>query len=146
MILTKKTLFVVCLMLLMGCSTTHTQIIPDEGLTTAEVYYNHQRTRTSLAGGTGRTGHGRVNQPVDETYYLKYPYERDVKLFTASQITDIEQQFPVIPNQQIKGYVFPHLSSRGHPVPGYTTAFTVYERTHYALPGEVPPLRFSRRQ
>lgn len=35
--------------------------------------------------------------------------------------------------------VFPHLAGEESvPVPGYATAFPMYERTEYALPGEVP--------
>ena len=34
-------------------------------------------------------------------------------------------------------YVFPHLSgSESVPVPGYSTVFPLYQRVHYALPGE----------
>jgi len=36
-------------------------------------------------------------------------------------------------------YVFPHLAGEAHaPVPGYATAFPMYEQVEYALPGEVP--------
>lgn len=43
---------------------------------------------------------------------------------------------PHVSNPQLTGYVFPHLTSRGHPVPGYRTVFRLYDREHYALPGE----------
>jgi conjugative transfer region lipoprotein (TIGR03751 family) len=35
-------------------------------------------------------------------------------------------------------YVYPHLSRQDEaPVPGYSTAFELYEKAHYALPGEL---------
>ena len=36
-------------------------------------------------------------------------------------------------------YVFPHLAPSGAPVPGYVTVLPMYERTQYALPGEIAP-------
>jgi conjugative transfer region lipoprotein (TIGR03751 family) len=33
-------------------------------------------------------------------------------------------------------YVFPDLSDRGYPVPGYSTVLPMFERVEYALPGE----------
>ena len=33
-------------------------------------------------------------------------------------------------------YVFPHLAQSRYPVPGYFTAFPMYEQVHYQMPGE----------
>ena len=44
-------------------------------------------------------------------------------------------------------YVFPHLAGETRaPVPGYTTAFPMYEQVEYALPGEVPNNSVGERQ
>ncbi|MGH7395628.1 MAG: TIGR03751 family conjugal transfer lipoprotein, partial [Candidatus Methylomirabilales bacterium] len=52
--------------------------------------------------------------------------------------TEIEALFPALPNPQLVLYVYPHLGEDGAPVPGYATAFPLYERVEYALPGEAP--------
>ena len=58
--------------------------------------------------------------------------------YTREAHTEIEALFPVLPNPQLLLYVYPHLGEDGAPVPGYATAFPLYERVEYALPGEVP--------
>ena len=57
--------------------------------------------------------------------------------YTRDAYSEIENLFPLLPNPMLLMYVFPHLSRDGTPVPGYTTAFPLYERRHYALPGEI---------
>ena len=43
--------------------------------------------------------------------------------------------FPRLPNPTLVMYIFPHLAGdAGAPVPGYTTAFPMYEQVEYALP------------
>ena len=50
----------------------------------------------------------------------------------------INQTFPLLPNSEITLYVYPHLAGSDEvPVPGYTTAFFMYNKQHFALPGEV---------
>lgn len=67
--------------------------------------------------------------------------EADLAGFSRSAFTELETVFPRLPNPTLVLYVFPHLAgSEGLPVPGYATTFTLYERVHYALPGEVPGL------
>ena len=45
--------------------------------------------------------------------------------------------FKKLPNPTIYVYVFQHLAEDARvPVPGYWTAFPLYERVEYALPGE----------
>jgi conjugative transfer region lipoprotein (TIGR03751 family) len=58
--------------------------------------------------------------------------------FSRSAFTELDTLFPRLPNPTLVLYVFPHLAGpEGLPVPGYATTFTLYERTHYAFPGEV---------
>jgi conjugative transfer region lipoprotein (TIGR03751 family) len=52
----------------------------------------------------------------------------------------VQQVFKMLPNPTIAVYVFPHMTQFNNtdvPVPGYTTAFFLYEKNHYAMPGEV---------
>ena len=95
--------------------------IPDTGPTIAQVYEEHMtmnafgqyETGMLHDGGSGLEG-----------------YSRDV-------YNELSVHFPRLPNPTIIMYVFPHLSFEGTPVPGYSTMFQLYPRTHYALPGEV---------
>lgn len=50
----------------------------------------------------------------------------------------IDKEFHKLPNPEIKMYIFPHLAGSDQvPIPGYTTAFNVYEHDYYALPNEL---------
>ena len=59
--------------------------------------------------------------------------------YTREAFNEIDVLFPRLPNPTLVMYVFPHLAGEARaPVPGYTTAFPMYEQVEYALPGEVP--------
>lgn len=64
----------------------------------------------------------------------------DLAGYTRSAWNETELLFPTLPNPTLVMYVDPHLTEDGHPVPGYTTAFPMFERAEYALPGEAAPL------
>ena len=58
---------------------------------------------------------------------------------TREAFNEIDVLFPRLPNPTLVMYVFPHLAGEARaPVPGYSTAFPMYEQVEYALPGEVP--------
>jgi conjugative transfer region lipoprotein (TIGR03751 family) len=60
--------------------------------------------------------------------------------YTRAAHREIDALFPRLPNPTLVMYVFPHLAGAdGVGVPGYATSFAMYERVHYALPGEVAP-------
>ena len=63
----------------------------------------------------------------------------DLVDYTRTSGNEIEQLFPVLPNPQIVMYVYPHLTDKGRPVPGYSTAFKMYDKDEYAMPGEWIP-------
>lgn len=65
--------------------------------------------------------------------------DRALAAFSRSAYNEIELLFPRLPNPTLVMYVDPHLTTAGYPVPGYTTAFPLYEKVEYALPGEAPP-------
>ena len=49
-------------------------------------------------------------------------------------IADLEHQFQQLPNPEIVMTVYPHLVGEGAnqvPVPGYSTVFSLYQRTYY---------------
>ena len=77
-----------------------------------------------------------------ELFRRRYDYrnqqfapQTSIDLGVASQ--EIKQLFPKIYNPTLWMYVVPHLSGPdGVPIPGYVTAFRLYEKDHFALPGE----------
>lgn len=72
-----------------------------------------------------------VTSPVDNNSY---------GLAQEREKSKIDGQFQRISNPDIVMYVYPHLAGQDNnqaPVPGYTTAFPLYQHEYYAMPGEV---------
>ena len=66
-------------------------------------------------------------------------HDSDLAGYSRTAHTELDTIFPRLPNPTLVMYVFPHLAgSERVPVPGYATTFPLYERTEFALPGEVP--------
>lgn len=66
-------------------------------------------------------------------------YDANVEHYTRTAANELDFLFTRLPNPTIYLYVDPHLTgNEGIPVPGYTTAFPMYERDHWALPHEAP--------
>lgn len=59
--------------------------------------------------------------------------------YTRDTYNEIENLFAHLPNPTLIMFIDPHLSEAGYPVPGYSTAFDLYAKPEFALPGEVPP-------
>lgn len=108
--------------LLSGCVRTHKKEgpIPRTGPTIADTY------RASTQGS--ETFHARQISSGD----------RDLRGFTRDSHREIRQLFPSVNNPTLVTYIFPHITSAGLPVPGYTTAFRMYPEDAFALPGEAP--------
>ncbi len=109
----------ISLTLLTGCSSR--KLIPDTGDEILNVYKNH-------VGST---------DIVPKMFRQLRNDRRDLTGYTREANNEISQQFPRLPNPELSLYVFPHFSRKGHPVPGYSSAFLMYERDEYALPGEL---------
>lgn len=129
----------------MGCATgTSESILPQGGPTMKQVYES-QFTGVHLkrcddnsdceAEGTNHT-----DESGDENLHMvRRPLTADYDLvdYTREAGNEIKQLFPRLSNPTLILYVYPHLSgTERYPVPGYSTAFTLYEKVEYALPGE----------
>jgi len=57
--------------------------------------------------------------------------------YTRTERKELKGLFPRLPNPDMCMYVFPHLSSEGATIPGYSSCFSLYDKNHYALPGEM---------
>ncbi len=96
----------------------------------------------------GVTGAGRGGSAYDEarskarqrtSSHEELPVEIDVVPYTRTVDNEINFQFTRLPNPTLFLYIDPHLVGvEGIPVPGYTTAFTMYANDHWALPDEAP--------
>lgn len=109
----------ISLMLLTGCSSQ--KLIPDTGDEILNVYKKH-------VGST---------DIMPKMFRQLRNDRRDLTGYTREANNEISQLFPRLPNPELSLYVFPHFSRKGHPVPGYSSAFLMYERDEYALPGEL---------
>lgn len=104
--------------------------LPDDGPTVEEIYrqrtseYQRIRARESLP-----------LRPATEV--LPGPVMEPAML-------QLERRFARLPNPDLIMVVFPHLSRGKYPAPGYVTAFPMYERVEYLLPGEADALRPAR--
>jgi len=111
---------------IVGCAT-EPLLLPDAGPTSLEVF--HGQSSESISDG-------RVNHATYTTY------RPEIQSYTRTATSEIDNLFPQVPNQVLTGFVYPHLGSTGHPIPSYSTAFPLYEQTHFAQPGEVPILPY----
>ena len=114
-----------------GCAGTKETTLPQDGPSMQAIHDAHFE---GLAGNTHGPRGLVATRPVASG-------EADLAGFSRSAHTELATVFPRLPNPTLVLYVFPHLAGpEGLPVPGYATTFTLYERVHYALPGEVPGL------
>ena len=114
-----------CALGLTACSVAgpRTSPLPTGGPTMQEIYRGH-------AIGVRP---GELRQPG---LPLRPPTELAPGPVKASALRQLETRFPRLPNPDLVMYVFPHLARGAYPVPGYFTAFPMYERVEYQLPGE----------
>lgn len=111
-----------------GCATTKDELLPQSGPTMEEVY--KQQVLEDEA----------VERQLNSDQRPRRELERSEELhgYTREAHTELQSMFPQLPNPTLVMFVYPHLSTESRlPVPGYSTSFQMYERTEYALPGEL---------
>jgi conjugative transfer region lipoprotein (TIGR03751 family) len=122
---------VVCVnaaLLLPGCASHIDNVVPQD-LPTMKHIYDEKAGNGGAAVLRQREADIRA-RPIntDEDYLSDLP----------PRAAQIKHLFPALPNPELYMYVKPHVvGSSGAAVPAYMTRFTLYERTHYALPNEV---------
>jgi len=116
-----------------GCASTKEAVLPQDGPTMSEIYHEHQE-RSRRGGSDG----------AREALASDHPHavsdgDRDLYGYTRDAAREVDSIFQRLPNPTLVMYVYPHLAGRhAVPIPGYSTTFTMYERTEFALPGEAP--------
>ncbi len=114
---------------LAGCASTKESVLPQDGPSMKAIYDGHVHEMNARDPEVLRheLGNRRLNTG-----------EAALQGYTRDAFTEIDVLFPRLPNPTLVMYVFPHLAGKTRaPVPGYTTAFSMYEQVEYALPGEV---------
>lgn len=115
---------------LVGCASTKEAVLPQDGPSMKAIYEAHIHEMSARDSVSIRRELG--NRPI-------LTGESALHGFTRDAANEIDAIFPRLPNPTLVMYVFPHLAGEESvPVPGYATAFPMYQRTEYALPGEVP--------
>lgn len=112
-----------------GCSTS----APMKKLQT-----NGQSTSELMRGHSGLNSGANSSKPIRPVFDYNYSQ------YTRNSMSELDVLFPRLPNPTLVMYVYPHISQAGVPVPGYSTAFALFDKVEYALPGETPYLQESR--
>ena len=116
-------------LLLAGCASTKDTVLPQNGPSMKAIYEGHVHEMNADNPQVIRDELG--DRPIVSGEAALHGYTRDA-------FNEIDLLFPRLPNPTLVMYIFPHLAGdAGAPVPGYTTAFPMYEQVEYALPGEV---------
>lgn len=113
-----------------GCASSKETVLPQDGPSMQAIYEAHVE---SMGTADSQSVRGELGaRPLGNA-------EADLAGYSRTAHTELEILFPRLPNPTLVMYVFPHLAGAQRvPVPGYATAFPLYERVEYALPGEVP--------
>ena len=131
-------------LLLSGCATgSKDSILPQDGPTMKQVYeghFNGERVGQNNTKDTENKISDSHNSLVKSKRFIDHRHDNETDLsgYTRTAHNEIQQIFPRLRNKTLVMYIFPHLSKgERHPVPGYSTAFTLYKQVEYALPGEL---------
>jgi len=120
--------FLTASFLLVGCASHIDKVVP-KNLPTMKQIYDEKAGNGGTALLRQREADIRA-RPIrgSEDYLSELP----------PRAAQIEHLFPALPNPELYMYVRPHvIGSSGAAVPAYMTRFTMYDRTHYAMPNEV---------
>jgi len=115
---------------LAGCATRGDAIPPD-GSSMLQIYEEamHQSQGETL---------DQARQQIKSDVLLPTNNQKNNSELTRTTENEINNLFPQLPNPTLMMYVYPHFAGDEQlPVPGYSTAFPLYDKVYYAMPGEV---------
>lgn len=116
-----KPLLVLTLISMMGCASQDTKLIPSSGENILQIYKDHMASTE--------------DQP--KMFRQLRNDRRDLMGYTRTAANETSLEFPLLPNPELSVYIFPHMSRKGHPIPGYSTTFMMYKKDEFAMPGEL---------
>ncbi len=103
-----------------------------------EIYHGHFAGDQPQATSHGKHDGDRQQQPVI-VFGQRHIHTGTTDLAGQPRAAadQLNQRFARLANPTLILYVFPHLGADNqYPIPGYSTAFPLYEQVYYALPGE----------
>lgn len=119
-------------LVLTGCSTSKEEMLPAGDHTMLALWHGEDGSGSaSQATSAARTS---LRRPLNNAEQQEAS-ETD-NSYSRTEASEISQQFPRLPNPDMVMYIFPHLADGNTPVPGYSTVFSFYGQTQYAMPGE----------
>ncbi len=114
---------------LAGCSTSKEQLLPPGDPTMLDLWQQK-------SGSPQMTAEARAVLRRDLNDVERNAQPAVAESYSRDANSEIQQQFPRLPNPDLVMYVFPHMTVGNVPVPGYSTVFPFYSQVQYALPGE----------
>lgn len=114
---------------LAGCSTSKEQLLPPWDSTMLDLWQQK-------SGSPQMTAEARAVLRRDLNDVERNAQPAVAESYSRDANSEIQQQFPRLPNPDLVMYVFPHMTVGNVPVPGYSTVFPFYSQVQYALPGE----------
>ncbi|MBF2783835.1 TIGR03751 family conjugal transfer lipoprotein [Klebsiella pneumoniae] len=114
---------------LAGCSTSKEQLLPRGDSTMLDLWQQK-------SGSPQMTAEARAVLRRDLNDVERNAQPAVAESYSRDANSEIQQQFPRLPNPDLVMYVFPHMTVGNVPVPGYSTVFPFYSQVQYALPGE----------
>ena len=129
---------------LAGCTSVE-KVLPQDGPTMLDIYESHIAASGTLTRRSPASASGVAPSTIEgRSTWREVGFDTELAAYTRTVESEIELLFPELPNPRIVMYVFPHLTGADRlPVPGYSTAFSMYDRAEFALPGEVAPASYS---
>lgn len=118
--------------LLSGCATSKDEVLPPGDHTMLQLWNGEDGSASPVQATTGARETLRRPLTAPEAQTAR----RTDESYSRTQYSEINQQFPRLPNPDMVMYLYPHLVDGNTPVPGYSTVFPFYSRTQYAMPGE----------
>ncbi|WP_396269952.1 TIGR03751 family conjugal transfer lipoprotein [Klebsiella pneumoniae] len=112
-----------------GCSTSKEQLLPPGDSTMLDLWQQK-------SGSPQMTAEARAVLRRDLNDVERNAQPAVAESYSRDANSEIQQQFPRLPNPDLVMYVFPHMTVGNVPVPGYSTVFPFYSQVQYALPGE----------
>lgn len=120
---------------LTGCISAGKNALPRGGnMTMAEIF----KHKTGLS--TGESRRSTRDQSVKEIRKQLSNNKRENYVnYTRNSTNEIKKLFKRLPNPVISTYIYPHQVNDENDllaIPGYTTAFFLYRKNHFAMPSE----------
>lgn len=128
---------VAALISLTSCSSMRGNVVPQSGPTMEQVYdgVDGQDNLSDANSTSNQENLNKLRKQVSASQTT--PVVPTTLMMATVSANAVSQQFRKLPNPEIKMYVYPHLAGQDQvPVPGYFTAFNVYDHDYYALPQE----------